>query len=185
MEYGACGAPEVFAEIYERFADRLDQSLRRMVYNCELVKDVVQETFLTVHLKARQFDGRSSAFTWVFTIAKNALISLGRRSMNRREQPTPGSDDLAMFRDRQPDPASQFIISQEREEFFDAIASLNAKHRMVILLLDIEGEDYEVAAKHLGIPVGTVRSRRHRALNQLRLAMVGAHVSFTRSESQR
>lgn len=169
-EYAASGAQDVFHELYRRFGSRLFSFLLHRLHDVEAARDRVQDTFLLIHLHARTFRAESSAATWIFKIAINRAITVGRLRMVRHEQQNQ-RDTFHLLPDYRLGPDEEVAAADERCRLERAIGEMTGKSAAVIRLTDIEGLDYETTARRLGIPTGTVRSRRHRAVNLLRKAM--------------
>ncbi|MGH2706083.1 MAG: RNA polymerase sigma factor [Actinomycetota bacterium] len=129
-------------------------------------EDLVQDTVLRACRSIDRFDGRHPR-AWLLTILRNAHIN-----RNRRRRPEPISDpERAM---RRPGLSVAGLPEQEVVEatfeglVASAFLSLPEKYRRVVELVDIEGLRYLEAASLLGVPVGTVMSRLHRARARIR-----------------
>ncbi len=163
------GHPGAFGELVHRYQDRLFNTVYRLLDNAEDAHDVVQETFLNAYQSLDSFKGQAQFFTWLYRIAVNAAINLRRkqrstRSINGSEG---GSQELL-----DPSEANRpgFHLEQQEEEqrVQRALNRLSPEYRAVLILKDIEDQKYETLAAILGVPVGTVRSRLHRARMELR-----------------
>lgn len=164
------GRREAFAEIVGRYQHRLYNAAMRLVHNAEDAADVVQETFLNAYQSLDSFKGDSELFTWLYRIAFNAAISLKRKQKNVASlsfSPREGANDV--------DDPSEFIRpgqavekSEEQQRLRKALFQLSPDFRDILIMKDLEGLKYEVIADLLRIPIGTVRSRLHRARIELR-----------------
>lgn len=124
--------------------------------------DAVQETWVRVIRYGHSFNGRSSFRTWVYRIAVNRCRDLA--AMSRRGMTASPAALEAM-----PDRAAASAASPERDaELRAAVAGLPERQREVILLCYHEGLTHEQAADVLEVPVGTLKSRLHAALTELR-----------------
>lgn len=168
QEFAACGAPELFAELFRRWHGRLISIFKTRTRSLDDAREVVQQAFVNLWRNAAKFRGDSKAYTWMVAIATNCHRDRGRRFLSRRQVQSPDTRIFDRLLDHRSGPEEAIEHLEERCQFAVAVQSLSAKQRAIIVLLDIEGDDYEVAAEKLNIPVGTVRSRRHRALNHLR-----------------
>ena len=103
---------------------------------------------------------------WMFTVARNVAIDAIRRKRTR-----PAEVDLfeADSTDCGPDTTTDTVIAAETLR--SAIKSLNRSQRLVLTELYLRGRTANEAAKRLGVPVGTVKSRAHYALRSLRAAI--------------
>ncbi len=170
---GEClkGRTEAFGVIVRRYQDRLFNTVFRLLDNAEDAQDVVQESFISAYQSLGTFKGDSLLFTWLYRIAMNAAISLKRKKKATVSLDTGSKHDLVI------DPVDQSAGSEpgaalEREEedaqLQAALNRLSLEHRSVIVLKDIEDMKYEEIAAVLEVPIGTIRSRLHRARLELR-----------------
>jgi RNA polymerase sigma-70 factor (ECF subfamily) len=164
------GRTEAYGELVRRYQDRLFHTLVSFLQNAEDALDVAQETFLTAWQALDSFKGDARFFTWLYRIGMNLAIDLKRRQ-KKTSRLDPGQEDSG----RQPDPVasdadpSQALERQEESARVRwALGRVSDEHRAVLLLKDLEGLKYEEIAEVLDIPLGTVRSRLHRARLELR-----------------
>ena len=131
-------------------------------------KDLVQETYLKAFRFINSFERGTNAKAWLFKILKNSFINDFRK---RTKQPTKvdyqeienvyNSDDVD--ENITVDLRSESVQDMIGDEVTNALNSLAIDFRTVIILCNLEGFTYEEMAKILDIPIGTVRSRLHRA----------------------
>jgi RNA polymerase sigma factor (sigma-70 family) len=156
--------PEAFATLFRRYAPRIQRYIARRI-GPDAAEDVVAETFLLAFRQRDRYDlTRDCALPWLYGIATN-LIGRHRRSEIRLYQTVvrTGADPVTEpFTDR-----IDAAITVERA-LATALASLPARYRDPLLLVAWGDLSYEEAALALGVPVGTVRSRLHRARTTLR-----------------
>ena len=174
IEAAKAGDTEAFGVLVRRYQDRLFPTALRLTGNPDDALDLLQEAFLKAYLKLGHFHGDSAFFTWLYRIAVNQAISNKR---GKRPNVSLSSDPSAAA-DWPVDPAitdpSQPLEQAERDEQIQhALDSLSPEHRGVVVMKDIDGLRYEDIAAILGIPVGTVRSRLHRARQDLRDRLQG------------
>lgn len=117
-------------------------------------EDLVQETFLAA-LESR-FRGESSVRTWLVRILVNRAGMLKRSGWFRRRSAMP---EVPPAGERSPD---------ARLDLATMLAALSTEHRAVIVLRELEQMSYAEIAEALGLPIGTVESRLHRAREELR-----------------
>ncbi len=166
------GRTEAFGELVRRYQDRLFNASYRILGNAEDAQDVVQEAFLNAYQALDSFKGDSRFFTWLYRIAMNQAISLRRR--HRPVIPFDSwasrNDEEAQFLDQSEfsRPTEAIERAEEGERVHTALSHLSLEHRLVLVLKDIEGLKYEEIAETLKVPIGTVRSRIHRARSELR-----------------
>jgi RNA polymerase sigma-70 factor (ECF subfamily) len=165
------GNTAAFGVLVRRYQERLYNSVYRLVENVEDAQDVVQEAFIHAYQSLDGFKGDSLFFTWLYRIAVNTAISLKRkrRVAVRMESGRPDDDPM-----EPPDPSVEsrpgYALEQAEQgrRIQEALARLSPEHRAVLILKDMEGQKYETMAEVLQVPVGTIRSRLHRARMELR-----------------
>jgi RNA polymerase sigma-70 factor (ECF subfamily) len=145
-----------------------------LTYNEDDANDLVQETYMKAFRFIDSYHEGTNAKAWLFKILKNAFINHYRKASNRPSKVD--YEEIITFQNADND--SNFTSYMDlREEMFqgmmgdevtNAINSLPVDFRTVILLCDIEGFKYEEISKIIDIPIGTVRSRLHRARNMLK-----------------
>jgi RNA polymerase sigma-70 factor, ECF subfamily len=165
------GRTSAFGELVCRYQDRLYNTVFRLVGNAEDALDVVQETFLHAYQSLASFKGDSLFFTWIYRIAINTSISMKRkqRFMIRIDARSPQGgaiEPLDASEFSQPEHALE--MAEEEKILQEALNRLSPEHRAVLVMKDIEGQKYEEMAEVLEVPIGTIRSRLHRARLELR-----------------
>ncbi|MBT1705575.1 sigma-70 family RNA polymerase sigma factor [Chryseosolibacter indicus] len=145
----------------------------RLTLDADDAKDLLQDTYLKAYRFIDSFQQGTNAKAWLFRILKNSFINDYRK---RSKEPSKvdyqevetfyNSEDV----DRQitPDLRVEALQDMIGDEISNALNSLDVDFRTVIILCDLEGFKYEEMAKILDIPIGTVRSRLHRARNLLK-----------------
>lgn len=171
------GNTAAYGELVSRHQDRLFNSVVRLVENAEDARDVVQEAFLHAYQSLHSFKGDSLFFTWLYRIAVNTAISMKRKQRPvLRIQSTGeggnGIDPLDPSASNRPGHALE--MAEEERQVHDALAKLSPEHRAVLVMKDMDGMKYEDMAEILGVPVGTIRSRLHRARLEIRELLLRA-----------
>lgn len=144
-----------------------------LTYNEEDANDLVQETYLKAYRFIENYKEGTNAKAWLFKILKNAFINQYRK---KSKKPTRVDyEEIINYHDEEDSNYSSYMDLREEmfqhmmgDEVTNAINSLPVDFRVVILLCDIEGFTYEEISKIIDIPIGTVRSRLHRARNMLK-----------------
>jgi RNA polymerase sigma-70 factor (ECF subfamily) len=165
------GRTEAFGELVRRYQDRLYHTAYRLMGNAEDAQDVVQEAFLSAYQSLGGFKGDSLFFTWLYRIAVNTAISLKRKqrvvlSIHTGPGPEGGIEPADPSESSRPGHALE--QAEEERRLQRALDRLSPEHRAVLVLKEIEGQKYEEMAAILGVPIGTIRSRLHRARLELR-----------------
>ena len=144
----------------------------RLAFDEDDAKDLVQDTYLKAFRFINSFERGTNAKAWLFRILKNSFINEYRK---KSKQPAKVDyNEVASYYN--PDDAGKGMTDLRLEtvqhmigdEITGALNALPVDFRTVIILGDLEGFTYEEMAKILDIPIGTVRSRLHRARNMLR-----------------
>ena len=173
IERVLAGDASAFAPLVERYQRRLLGLLMHACGSRELAEDVAQETFVRAYRKLHLYEGRSSFYTWLCRVAMNLLHSQRRRKRieNQRSQE---NFEVTLFSAGDAAEAQQHLEQAELQQCVrGAIAMLDVERRAVLLLRDFEGLDYDQIAEALAIPIGTVRSRLHRARLELKTILEG------------
>jgi len=148
---------------FDRFVREHAQAVRR--YALSLTRDpwtaddALQETFLRAWRSWSSFRGESTREAWVIRICRNVVLDMLKR---RFDQPLSRVEQIAG------EGASHFDQPMLSLDSTWMLMQLRLEYREVVFLVDVLGYDYETAAVVLDAPVGTVRSRVHRARSALR-----------------
>jgi len=163
------GSTAAFGELVLRYQDRLYNTVLRLMNNAEDARDVVQEAFLHAYLSLHSFKGDSLFFTWLYRIAINTAISMKRKQKPalRLAANTAGTLD-PLDPSVGSGPGQALEMREEERRLQDALGKLSVEHRAVLVMKDVDGKKYEEIAEVLGVPVGTIRSRLHRARLEMR-----------------
>lgn len=145
----------------------------RLTFDQDDARDLVQDTYLKAYRFFESFEKGTNAKAWMFRILKNTFINEYRRKT--REPNKIDYQEVESYYNS--DSVNTTITSDLRvdsvkemigDEVANALNKLAVDFRTIIILCDIEGFTYEEMAKILNIPIGTVRSRLHRARQLLK-----------------
>ena len=181
------GDVDAFEHLVLKYQDRVYNICLRTVGHAEDARDLAQETFLKAFDAISRFEHKSSFYTWLFRIAVNLSISSRRRDRKIKmlslsgggDDGEPGlesrladTDQASRLRNEVRDsemlePPEQLKRRETQRAVAKALGQLDEDQRVILVLRDIESLDYKAIAEILDLPLGTVRSRLHRA----RLAM--------------
>ena len=162
--------PETFAGLYDRHAAPVHRYVSRRLGD-GMADDIVADTFLAAFRRRQSYDlRRSDARPWLYGIAAN-LISKHRRTESRmlRAFARTGTDPVVEGHADRID--SRVTAASVQRDLAAALAGLSAGDRDALLLIAWADLSYEQTATALGIPLGTVRSRLHRAREKIRAAL--------------
>lgn len=168
IEATLAGNKNAFGELMLRYQDRLFGTLVHMLGSMHDARDITQEAFLSAYEKLGSFRQESSFYSWLFRIAYNAAVSSRRRKGSRNQSLNSNHDHVPSDHSPQNDPANRLQIEESQHQVREALESLGAEYRDAIILKEIEGLRYEEIAEIQDCPIGTVRSRIHRARQLLR-----------------
>lgn len=162
--------PDAVSELVGRYQHRLYRFLVRMVEDRATAEDLFQQTWIRLMEKIGSYDARKNFEAWLFAIARNLAIDHLRR---RRAISLDEADDSGQARvDRlvasSPDALEQLLDFERGVQLAAAIGELPAIHREVLTLRFEEDMKLEQIAEVAAIPLSTVKSRLHRALESLR-----------------
>ncbi|MFC1708424.1 RNA polymerase sigma factor [Planctomycetota bacterium] len=165
-----------FEALVALYADRIYNLCYSKLGSAEDARDAAQDVFLRAYRALPRFEGKSRFYTWLFRIAVNC--SFTRRKKRLRKQALApisleqvlrsGDRDRAEPADEREEPIRRLLRAEQLEVIHEAIAELPQGFQEVVLLRDIEGLAYEDIAEILSVPIGSVKSRLHRARLQLR-----------------
>ena len=150
----------------------------RLTFDEDDSKDLVQDTYLKAYRFIESFEQGTNAKAWLFRILKNSFINDFRKKS--KEPSKVDYQEVETFYNS--DEIDKTITTDLRvetvqemigDEISNALNSLDVDFRTVIILCDLEGFKYDEMAKILDIPIGTVRSRLHRARNLLKERLSG------------
>ena len=164
----ARGNRQAYDQLVRKYQDRLMMTVGRVVRDRSDAEDVCQEAFLRAFVHLPTFTGRSAFFTWLCRIALNVAIGEHRRRAR------------APFRELQADtarqepldhgdlPGDRLMRRESVSRLRQALAALPPDQRDVLVLRAVNGLNYHEISRRLDLNIGTVRSRLHRARQELR-----------------
>ena len=176
QEYRISEDPAVFRELVSRYQRELYNYLRRFLGDGVLAEDVFQTTFLQVHVKRELFESGRRFRPWLYTIATNQAIDAQRRNRRHRRlsldqaHRSSGEDlgtlmEVVATSDSTPYEAAE--SGEQAEWVRDAVDKLPDPLQNTVRLVYFRGMKYRDAAKVMSVPVGTVKSRLHSAIQRL------------------
>jgi RNA polymerase sigma-70 factor, ECF subfamily len=159
--------------IVQRYARHVYNIAYRMTGNDADARDLSQEAFVRVYRALRRVEPGTPLESWLYRIVSNLYIDVLRKRPRTRVESldapltTPRGDLLRELPDVEANPELIFEREQVDGAIQRALGVLNPDLRMVVVLSDIEGLSYEEIAASLRVPLGTVKSRLHRARQSL------------------
>jgi RNA polymerase sigma-70 factor, ECF subfamily len=162
------GDTAAFGDLVQKYQDRLFHSISHVLGSVQDAEDVLQETFVQAFLKLESFQRTAAFYTWIYRIALNTAISLRRRKSARISIDQMHADTGQEPHDPGPPPDGRLRQQERADQVHVALAALAEEHRTVLVLREMDDCSYEEIAEILDLPVGTVRSRLHRARTQFK-----------------
>lgn len=162
------GSREAFSTLVTRYQERVLNLVYRGLGDHDAALDVAQEVFLKAYRGLGRFQGESQFFTWLFRITMNETIS-ARRRRDRRQRPLSlGREDPGGERHQDPpdltyEPGAEAARHDDVAMIQRGIEALEEEQAQVLLLRDIDGLSYQEIAATLELPLGSVKSKIHRA----------------------
>ena len=173
QQYSAEEKQSVFDNEFMPHINSMYNFAYRLTLDEDDAKDLLQDTYLKAYRFIDSFQKGTNAKAWLFRILKNSFINDYRK--RSKEPAKVDYQDVENFYnsedvDRQitPDLRVEALQDMIGDEISNALNALDVDFRTVIILCDLEGFKYDEMAKILDIPIGTVRSRLHRARNLLK-----------------
>jgi RNA polymerase sigma-70 factor (ECF subfamily) len=165
---------EAFEVLIQRYGRRIYNIAYRMAGNDADAKDLTQEAFIRIFRAFRRINPDASLESWLYRIVSNLYIDMLRRrpkvrieSLDAPVMTAKGGEIQREVPDERADPAVEVLNTQLDAGVQRALLALSPDLRAVVVLSDIEGYSYEEIGMILRVPVGTVKSRLHRARRTL------------------
>ncbi len=161
------GETDAFEILIRRHQKTIFNLVYRMLGDYDEAAEISQETFLSAYRAIGNFRGESNFSTWLYRIALNHATTR-RKSLNTRQQRNVALENAEPAIDSHPGPAESMEKKEIRQRVQQALNRLEPEDATVILLRDLQDVPYDEVARVLEIPIGTVKSRLHRARQALR-----------------
>jgi RNA polymerase sigma-70 factor, ECF subfamily len=157
------GDMDAFEHLVQTYQHRLFHGVYQLVGDFQEAEDVAQEAFLKAFRSLHQFRRESGFYTWLFRIALNLVQSQRRK---RKIPVRPSTDGIGLELNAvsvTPPVDARLMAADQAMMVRKALQAIPEEYREILILREIEDFDYEAIASLLEVPVGTVRSRLHRA----------------------
>src|SRR4051794_31284209 len=157
---------DAFAILFERHRVSVYRAALALTGDHGASEEVVMDTFRRAYIHRARLRTDMSPLPWLHRVALNLCYS----RLGRRRLPSEPVTDLVAERlvDRDAGPAANAEWAELRTIIREGILQLSEKHRSVVILYSLEGRSLQETADALGLPLGTVKSRLHHALRDLR-----------------
>ena len=164
VQHGDTGCFEILVRRHQKATFNL---VYRLLGDYDEAAEVTQEVLLSAYKSINQFRGHANFSTWLYRIAFNHA-STRRKSLKVAQQRYVSLEDVEIIGESPSDPAKNAEQKEIQERVQQALNTLDKEEAMVILLRDLQDVPYDEVATILGIPIGTVKSRLHRARQALK-----------------
>ena len=169
------GDKTAFDKLVLKYQKRLQGPVSRIVNDKHEIEDIIQETFLKAYISLPNFRNDSSFFTWLYRIAINVSINY-LKTQSRRPPKEDIDAEIAEHLDiaeylRNYDGPQELLIQKETAIIVQkAIDKMPLSHKRALIMREMEGLTYKQITEAMGCPVGTTRSRIHRARELIKKA---------------
>lgn len=160
----ASGDADALRQLYERYGRLVYSFAHRFTSDATLSEEATQDTFVALWRKAGSYDPeRARLSTWLFVVARNRAIELGRQKARR-----PELRDEVDVSGTAPDPSNIVGDADVSQRLAEAMAELPEEQLEVLRLAFFDGLSHSEIADSLGLPLGTVKGRMRLALSRMR-----------------
>jgi RNA polymerase sigma factor (sigma-70 family) len=167
------GDTRAFDELVVKYSKKLYGLVYNMTSNKEDTHDLLQDIFAKAYRSLRHFRGKSTFYTWIYSIAVNMSLNFLKKRKRRAgmslDDVDTGIQNDPAFVDQghRANPRHQTNIHELQKILNEALQALSQDHRAVVTMFDIQGMPHAEISKILGVSEGTVRSRLYYAHQQL------------------
>lgn len=168
------GDPLAWEALVRGYQNRVYGLARNYIREPETARDVAQEVFLRIYRKLAFCPPAAEFLPWMLAIARNACIDhLRRMNARKAERFDSAAEAVDTLVDSRPSPEEGCERSLLRRRIRRALDQVTALNREIIVLKEIQGLSLEEVAAILKVPLGTIKSRAHRARFELAHVLMG------------
>ncbi len=167
------GDTAAFDELVVKYTPKLYGLIYHMTSHQDDTRDLLQDVFSKAFRSLKRFRGKSSFYTWIYSIATNTTLNFLKKR-NRRKNFSLDDIDSNIQHDEEfieltsgNDPIREASLSELQQSLNEAMQKLSDKHRVVVTMFDVQGMPHAEIAKVLNVSEGTVRSRLFYAHREL------------------
>ncbi len=167
------GEVTAFNQLVQKYRQPLFSTIYNMTGNREDASDIAQEVFIKAFQSIRRFRGQASFYTWLYRIAVNSSITFIKRAKKQRFinyetiDETLVSTEILEYFTAKTKTEKGALLKELQEKLNEALQKLSPKHRIVVILHEVEGMNHKEIADITKTSEGTVRSRLHYAKKML------------------
>ncbi|MDP7091066.1 MAG: sigma-70 family RNA polymerase sigma factor [Dehalococcoidia bacterium] len=163
------GDYDAFNRLVIEYQDAVFAVVLRTVRNRAAAEDITQDAFISAFRKISSYRGGIFR-AWLFRIAKNSSLDYLRKVARRSEKSI--DEDIVYFaeivKDDTQDPVADALNSELARLIEHCMGGLSEDHRFAMVMIDVEGYQYDEAAESARVSIGTVKSRLNRARARMR-----------------
>ncbi len=177
VERAQAGDTRAFDELVRKYTPKLYGLVYNMTSNREDTSDLLQEIFAKAYRALKRFQGKSSFYTWIYSISVNMTLNFLKKrgryakvSLDDVDSGIHNDPDFIKITTANRDTVREVNIHELQKRLNEALMKLSEDHRTVVTLYDVQGLQHNEISKILGVSEGTVRSRlfyAHRLLQSL------------------
>ena len=167
------GEVSAFNQLVQKYRQPLFSTIYNMTGNREDATDIAQEVFIKAFQSIKRFRGQASFYTWLYRIAVNSSITFIKRAKKQRFinyetiDETLVSTEILEYFTAKTKTEKGALLKELQEKLNEALQKLSPKHRIVVILHEVEGMSHKEIADITKTSEGTVRSRLHYAKKML------------------
>lgn len=167
------GEVSAFNQLVQKYRQPLFSTIYNMTGNREDATDITQEVFIKAFQSIKRFRGQASFYTWLYRIAVNSCITFIKRAKRQRFinyetiDETLVSSEILEYFTAKTKAEKGALLKELQEKLNEALQKLSPKHRIVVILHEVEGMSHKEIADITRTSEGTVRSRLHYAKKML------------------
>ena len=157
------GDHTAFEYLFNRYSEAIRRLFLQRLTSATDADDLLQETFIKVYINLHRYSDRYTFGQWVYTIARNTHIDYERR----KQEDLPIDERFTAPWASTPSPEEKLISSQQHTQIEQYMNSLPEKYRTLFKMRFLEDYSYDEIAEKLQLPMGTVKTRIHRARERM------------------
>ena len=168
------GDADAFEQLVAPYEQKIYALCLRLLAHREDAQDAAQETMLRLYRALVSYRGEAQLGTFIYRVTANTCMDALRRRNVRACESLEALDDVGVVPvDDSPGPEETILRAEENERLSRAIDALSDEMRLPLVLREIQALSYEEVAQTLGLEMGTVKSRIHRAREKLAIMLSG------------
>ena len=162
------GNTEAFRLLVDKYHIRIINACNKYTQNINEAEDLAQEVFLKAYQNLKTFKFDSKFYSWIYRIAVNTSLNYLNSKEKRKEKETISDEScLTNISNIGENPIDYYRMEELTSRIEPMLNVLSEDLRQILILFEVKNKTYEQISNELKMPIGTVRSRLHRARNML------------------